>query len=67
MLGLRLAAGVERAPVESVLDAAALRQLVAAGVVGEGDGQIHLTRRGRMLANDVTTRLLRDDDDARSA
>jgi oxygen-independent coproporphyrinogen III oxidase len=62
MLGLRLDAGVERAAVADVLDAAAVGPLVAGGLVGEGDGRIHLTRRGRMLANDVTARLLRDDD-----
>ena len=67
MLGLRLAAGVERAAVEDVLDATALGSLVGAGLVGEGGGRIHLTRRGRMLANDVTARLLRDDHDARTA
>jgi ribose 1,5-bisphosphokinase PhnN len=40
---------------------------VAGGLVEAPAGRIRLTRRGRMLANDVTARLLRDDDDARTA
>ncbi len=67
MLGLRLREGVERAAVEDSLDARAVGPLAAAGLLEQGDGRIRLTRRGRLLANDVTARLLRDVDDARTA
>jgi oxygen-independent coproporphyrinogen-3 oxidase len=61
LLGLRLADGVPVEAVEAVLDRDALPALVAHGLVSEGDGRLQLTRRGRMLANDVVSRLLRDD------
>jgi oxygen-independent coproporphyrinogen-3 oxidase len=67
MLGLRLQEGVERIAVEDVLDPAAVAPLAAAGLVEDAAGRIRLTRRGRLLAHDVTARLLRDVDDARTA
>jgi oxygen-independent coproporphyrinogen-3 oxidase len=67
MLGLRLDEGVERAAVDDVLDPRAVGPLAAAGLLELADDRIRLTRRGRLLANDVTARLLRDADDARTA
>jgi oxygen-independent coproporphyrinogen-3 oxidase len=63
MLGLRLEGGVDRAAVEGVLDTREERRLAAAGLVDSGADTIRLTRRGRLLANDVTARLLLDADE----
>jgi oxygen-independent coproporphyrinogen-3 oxidase len=63
MLGLRLADGVDREAVAEVLDAREERRLAAAGLLEADAGTIRLTRRGRLLAHDVTARLLRDVDE----
>jgi oxygen-independent coproporphyrinogen-3 oxidase len=63
MLGLRLADGVARADVAPVLDGREERRLATAGLLVSGADRIRLTRRGRLLAHDVTARLLRDDAD----
>ena len=63
MLGLRLAEGVEREAVEPVLDPEAAAGLERLGLLDEAGGRMVLTRRGRLVANDVVARLLRDDDE----
>ncbi len=52
-LALRTREGV---PVDDV-DAAALRDPLLGGLVRTGSGRVALTRRGRLLANEVTLRL----------
>jgi len=43
--------------VERDLDTAAVAQLVEAGLLRRSAGQVILTRKGRLLANEVTIRL----------
>ena len=62
MLGLRLAEGVEEAAVEAVLDEEGLVRMGAIGLLERHDGRLVLTRRGRLVANDVVARLIRDED-----
>jgi oxygen-independent coproporphyrinogen-3 oxidase len=62
MLGLRLAEGVDRATVQPVLDPRAVEQMAAIGLLDEHVGRLVLTRRGRLVANDVVARLIRDED-----
>jgi hypothetical protein len=49
--------------VADVLDVREERRLAAAGLLESRADRILLTRRGRLLAHDVTARLLRDDAD----
>jgi oxygen-independent coproporphyrinogen-3 oxidase len=52
--GIKLGhAGAELPEVESCVD-----ELAAAGLVDRADGQVSLTRRGRLLANEVSARIL---------
>ena len=62
MLGLRLAEGVAEASVEAVLDEDGLVRMRAIGLLERHDGRLVLTRRGRLVANDVVARLIRDED-----
>ncbi|HVM00574.1 MAG TPA: radical SAM family heme chaperone HemW [Egibacteraceae bacterium] len=57
MMGLRLVAGVPRAAVEP-LDEAAADRLVAAGLLADDGGRLALTPAGRPLAGAVVLRLL---------
>jgi oxygen-independent coproporphyrinogen-3 oxidase len=59
ILGLRLAEGVAAADVAGAVDDDELERLAALGLCAAPDGRILLTRRGRLLANDVIARLLR--------
>jgi oxygen-independent coproporphyrinogen-3 oxidase len=58
ILGLRLADGVARADVAGAVDEDELGRLVGLGLCAAHDGRLVLTRRGRLLANDVIARLL---------
>jgi hypothetical protein len=51
---LRTRAGALPAPAA----APCIAELSAAGMCSEHEGRVVLTRRGRLLASDVTTRLL---------
>jgi putative oxygen-independent coproporphyrinogen III oxidase len=62
ILGLRLADGVAYDDVATVIDPDALAYLRGGGLVTTSSGRLTLERRGRLLANDVVARLLRDDD-----
>ncbi len=54
---LALALRTRNGAVESDLDVAAVAHLVAAGLLARSAGQVILTRKGRLLANEVTIRL----------
>jgi oxygen-independent coproporphyrinogen-3 oxidase len=60
MLGLRLAEGVELAAVADVVDGAEVGRLASLGLLRVDGGRLVLERRGRLLANEVIVRLLRD-------
>jgi oxygen-independent coproporphyrinogen-3 oxidase len=59
MLGLRLDEPMAIEPVRDGLDLPEAERLDALGLVVLGDGTLTLTRRGRMVANDVLSRLIR--------
>ena len=67
MLGLRLGEGVDAALVAEVVDPRERDSLVRLGLVETPPGRMVLTRRGRLVANEVVARLLRDEDDAHDA
>lgn len=58
MLGLRLDEPMAVAPVRDGLDLPEVDRLAGLGLVVDGGGTLTLTRRGRMLANDVVSRLI---------
>jgi putative oxygen-independent coproporphyrinogen III oxidase len=58
MLGLRLDEPMAVAPVHAGLDLPELERLARLGLVVEDGGTLTLTRRGRMVANDVISRLI---------
>jgi oxygen-independent coproporphyrinogen III oxidase len=60
MLGLRLAAGVSLDALHDGVDPQELERLTRLGLVerADGGGTVKLTRRGRMVANDVTASLV---------
>ena len=58
MLGLRLDEPMSIAPVLGGLDMPEVERLAGLGLVVEGDGTLTLSRRGRMVANDVISRLI---------
>jgi putative oxygen-independent coproporphyrinogen III oxidase len=58
MLGLRLDEPLEIAPVRDGLDLPEVDRLARLGLVVERGGTLTLTRRGRMVANDVISRLI---------
>jgi oxygen-independent coproporphyrinogen-3 oxidase len=58
MLGLRLDEPMPIAPVQDGLDLPELERLAGLGMVVEDGGTLTLTRRGRMVANDVISRLI---------
>jgi oxygen-independent coproporphyrinogen III oxidase len=58
MLGLRLDEPMEIAPVRDGLDRPEVDRLAGLGLVVEHGGTLTLTRRGRMVANDVISRLI---------
>ena len=58
MLALRLDEPMAIAPVRDGLDLPEVERLAALGLVSEGGGTLTLSRRGRMVANDVISRLI---------
>jgi oxygen-independent coproporphyrinogen III oxidase len=58
MLGLRLDEPMDIAPVRDGLDLPEVDRLSRLGLVIERGGTLTLTRRGRMVANDVISRLI---------
>jgi oxygen-independent coproporphyrinogen-3 oxidase len=58
MLGLRLDEPLAAAPLREGLDLPELERLAGLGMVVEDGGTLTLTRRGRMVANDVISRLI---------
>jgi putative oxygen-independent coproporphyrinogen III oxidase len=58
MLGLRLDEPMDVAPVRDGLDLPEVDRLSGLGLVVERGGTLTLTRRGRMVANDVISRLI---------
>ena len=58
MLGLRLDEPMPVASLRDGLDMPEVERLAALGMVVEGDGTLTLTRRGRMVANDVISRVI---------
>jgi oxygen-independent coproporphyrinogen-3 oxidase len=58
MLGLRLDEPMVVAPVRDGLDLPEVKRLAGLGLVVEDGGTLTLTRRGRMVANDVISRLI---------
>ena len=58
MLGLRLDEPMAVAPVRDGLDRPEVDRLAGLGLVVERGGTLTLTRRGRMVANDVISRLI---------
>jgi oxygen-independent coproporphyrinogen-3 oxidase len=58
MLGLRLDEPMEVEPVRDGLDLPEVERLAGLGLVREDGGTLTLTRRGRMVANDVISRLI---------
>ncbi len=67
ILGLRLNEGIDLAQFEqryqTELDSAygpVISEMTAAGLLGRSNGRLHLTPRGRLLANEVFVRLLPD-------
>ena len=60
MLGLRLDEPLAVAPLREGLDLPEVERLAGLGLVVEAGGTLTLTRRGRMVANDVISRLISD-------
>lgn len=60
VLGLRMAAGVPRDKVEGVMDRDEAGLMRNNGILVNEGGKILLTRRGRMVADEVCARLLRE-------
>jgi oxygen-independent coproporphyrinogen-3 oxidase len=60
LLGLRLDEPLATAPLRDGLDGDEVERLAALGMVETGAGTLTLTRRGRMVANDVISRLITD-------
>jgi oxygen-independent coproporphyrinogen-3 oxidase len=60
LLGLRLDEPLAIEPVRAGIDLAELEHLAGLGLVQVGGGTLTLTRRGRMVANDVVSRLISD-------
>jgi oxygen-independent coproporphyrinogen-3 oxidase len=58
ILGLRLTAGIDAALASSPDLAPGLRWAIAEGLAEELEDRTRLTKRGRLLANEVFTRLL---------
>jgi oxygen-independent coproporphyrinogen-3 oxidase len=58
MLGLRLDTGLALDGLEAALDADQVHRLAGLGLVREDGARLSLTRRGRMVANDVIATLL---------
>ncbi|MEO9175740.1 MAG: radical SAM family heme chaperone HemW [Gaiellales bacterium] len=58
LLGLRLDEPLALEPVRAGLDLPELEHLAGLGLVELGGGTLALTRRGRMVANDVVSRLI---------
>jgi oxygen-independent coproporphyrinogen III oxidase len=58
MLGLRLDEPLPLAGLAAAVDADALERLERHGLIGEADGTLALTRRGRFLGGGVTAELL---------
>ncbi len=58
LLGLRLDEPIEIAPVRDGLDLAEADRLASLGMTVVDAGTLTLTRRGRMVANDVISRLI---------
>jgi oxygen-independent coproporphyrinogen-3 oxidase len=58
LLGLRLDEPLAIEPVRAGLDGAELERLAGLGLVRVGGGTLTLTRRGRMVANDVISSLI---------
>jgi oxygen-independent coproporphyrinogen III oxidase len=59
MLGLRLDEPLELNGAAALLDPAAVERLVRGGLVERSDGTMLLSERGRFLANDVVSTMLR--------
>ena len=61
LMGLRLAEGLARAPVEALrgtpLDAAAIARFAGQGLLVETDGRLHLTEAGRLLGDHIAATL----------
>jgi oxygen-independent coproporphyrinogen III oxidase len=60
LLGLRLDEPLAIEPVRAGIDLPELEHLASLGLVDVGGGTLTLTRRGRMVANDVVSRLISD-------
>ncbi|HEY1481071.1 MAG TPA: radical SAM family heme chaperone HemW [Gaiellales bacterium] len=60
LLGLRLDEPLATAALRDGLDGDEVERLAALGMVETGAGTLTLTRRGRMVANDVISRLITD-------
>jgi coproporphyrinogen III oxidase-like Fe-S oxidoreductase len=58
MLALRLDEPMAVAPVHAGLDLPQVERLAGLGLVVEDGGTLTLTRRGRMVANDVISRVI---------
>ena len=58
MLGLRLDEPMDIAPVRDGLDLPEVDRLARLGLLVERGGTLTLTRRGRMVANDVISSLI---------
>jgi coproporphyrinogen III oxidase-like Fe-S oxidoreductase len=58
LLGLRLDEPIEIAPVRDGLDLEEVDRLASLGMTVVDAGTLTLTRRGRMVANDVISRLI---------
>ena len=59
MLGLRLDRPLALAGLERLLDAGQLERMQAAGVLAIAGGAMSLSERGRFMANDVVSSILR--------
>lgn len=59
-LGLRLAGGVSGERLREVMNPAAAKYLLENGFLANDGGRIRLTRPGRMMADDICARLLRE-------
>jgi oxygen-independent coproporphyrinogen-3 oxidase len=59
MLGLRLDRPLALSGLEALLDDAELRRMQAAGMLAVRDNQMSLSERGRFMANDVVSTILR--------
>ena len=60
ILGLRLCEGIEAASADDPVLSVGLAWAHAEGLVATSEGRTSLTRRGRLLANEVFARLLPD-------